>query len=87
MEADRVDLVVVEDVLQPVGRLVRAGRVAHDHVDEGIHPLESARDVVGVGDGALDVLDEVGVLRRPDVEHAQLVLLRQVRRHEGADHP
>ena len=75
VEADGVDLVVVEDVLQPVGRLVRAGRVAHDHVDERVHALESAGDVVGVVDRARDVLHEVAVLRRPDVEDAQFVLL------------
>ena len=32
------------------------------------------------------VLDQVGVLRRPDVQHPQLVVLRQVRGDERADH-
>ena len=41
----------------------------------------------GFVDRALDVLHEVAVLGRPDVEDAQFVLLGEVGRHERPDHP
>ena len=86
MDAEDIDLMVVENVLH---RLVVRSRVgpAHDHVDERVHALERLGESEGIGDRPRHIVDEVGVARGLHVEHAEVVVPSEVRRHERADHP
>src|SRR5262249_28140216 len=84
VQPERIDLVVFDDLRQRLLIRGSALRALHDHVDERVHSVQRATQIIGAGNRACDILD-VAITRRAKVQYPQRVVHLQVRRDEAAD--